>query len=78
MIPAGSNVVVEVASVTDQGMTFTVNSVELNGRNYPVSGDVASAGEMEKVRVNGSSDAKKVAGGVPGKVVLTPSSPPVG
>jgi hypothetical protein len=63
MIPAGSNVVLEVASVTDNGITFSVNSVELNGRNYPVQGDVASTAGFERVRLNGSSDAKKVAGG---------------
>jgi hypothetical protein len=62
-IPAGAAVVLEVASVTENGMSFSVNSVELNGRNYPVSGDVYSTGEMEKVRMNASSDAKKVAGG---------------
>lgn len=62
-IPAGSSVVLEVASVSDEAMTFTVHSVELNGRNYPVSGDVSSSGDMERVRINGSSDAKKVAGG---------------
>jgi hypothetical protein len=62
-IPAGSSVVLEVASVNDEAMTFTVHSVELNGRNYPVSGDVSSSGDMERVRINGSSDAKKVAGG---------------
>ena len=62
-IPAGSNVVLEVASVTEEGMTFSVHSVELNGRNYPVSGDVSSSGDLERVRINGSSDAKKVAGG---------------
>ena len=61
--PAGSAVVLEVASVTESGMSFSVNSVELNGRNYPLSGDVSSSGELEKVRLNGSSDAKKVAGG---------------
>jgi hypothetical protein len=62
-IPAGAAVVLEVASVTENGMRFSVNSVELNGRNYPVNGDVYSTGELEKVRINGSSDAKKVAGG---------------
>ena len=62
-IPAGSNVVLEVASVNENGMTFSVHSVELNGRNYPVSGDVYSTGDFEKVRLNGASDARKVAGG---------------
>lgn len=62
-IPAGSAVVLEVASVTENGMSFSVNSVELNGRNYPVSGDVYSTAQLEKVRMNGGSDAKKVAGG---------------
>jgi len=62
-IPAGSNVVLEVASVIDDGMTFSVNSVELNGRNYPLTGSVLSTGELEKVRLNPESDAKKVAAG---------------
>ena len=62
-IPAGSNVVLEVASVSENGISFTVHSVELNGRNYPVTGDVYSTGDLEKVRLNPESDAKKVAGG---------------
>ena len=62
-IPAGSNVVLEVASVTENGISFAVHSVELNGRNYPLHGDVYSAGELEKVRLNPGSDARKVAGG---------------
>jgi hypothetical protein len=62
-IPAGSSVVLEVASVTEGGISFTVNSVELNGRNYPLHGDVYSSGELEKVRLNPEADAKKVAGG---------------
>lgn len=62
-IPAGSSVVLEVASVTEDGISFTVNSVELNGRNYPIHGDVYSSGEFGKVRLNPESDAKKVAGG---------------
>jgi hypothetical protein len=68
-IPAGTAVVLEVSSVTPPGngsdgaIGLTVNSIELNGHNYPVSGDVYSAAQLEKVRLNGSSDAKKVAGG---------------
>jgi hypothetical protein len=62
-IPAGSTVVLEVASVTEDAIGFSVHSVELNGRNYPLHGDVYSAGEFEKVRLNPESDAKKVAGG---------------
>jgi hypothetical protein len=62
-IPAGSNVVLEVASVTEDAINFTVNSVELNGHNYPLHGSVYSSGEFEKVRLNPGSDAKKVAGG---------------
>ena len=62
-IPAGSSVVLEVASVSENGIAFTVHSVELNGRNYPVHGDVYSTGELERVRLNPESDAKKVAGG---------------
>lgn len=62
-IPAGAAVVLEVASVSETAISFTVNSVDLNGRNYPVHGDVYSTAAFEKVRLNGSSDAKKVAGG---------------
>jgi hypothetical protein len=56
-------VVVQVASVSDEGISFTVHSVELNGRNYPVSGEIYSAGELERVRLNPESDRKKVIGG---------------
>ena len=75
-IPAGSNVVLEVVSVTPPGngsdgaINLTVNSVELNGRNYPVRGDVSSSGELEKVRVNGESDKKKVIGGAIAGAIL--------
>ena len=62
-IPAGSSVVVQVASVSEEGISFVVHSVELNGRNYPVSGDIYSAGELERVRLNAASDRKKVIGG---------------
>jgi hypothetical protein len=75
-IPAGSNVVLEVVSVTPPGngsdgaINLTVNSVELNGRNYPVHGDVSSSAELEKVRVNGESDKKKVIGGAIAGAIL--------
>jgi hypothetical protein len=62
-IPAGSSVVVEVVSVSGDAINFSVHSVELNGRNYPVAGDIYSAGELERVRLNAESDKKKVIGG---------------
>ena len=70
-IPAGSSVVLEVASVTEPSsgsngsIGFIVHSVELNGRDYPISGDVASGGELERVRIanNPNSDRDKVLGG---------------
>ncbi len=62
-IPAGASVVVQVASVSEDGIGFSVHSVELNGRNYRVSGDVHSAADLERVRLNGASDKKKVIGG---------------
>jgi hypothetical protein len=70
-IPAGSSVVLEVASVTEPSsgsngsIAFSVNSVELNGRNYPLNGEVASGGELERVRIpnNSNSDRNKVLGG---------------
>jgi hypothetical protein len=62
-IPAGAAVVLQVASVTEDGIAFTVHSVEVNGRNYPVSGDVYATGDMERVRLNADADKKKVAAG---------------
>ena len=62
-IPAGANVVLQVASVSEAGIAFSVHSVELNGRNYPVYGDVSSEGDFERVRLNPEADKKKVIGG---------------
>lgn len=61
-IPAGTNVVLQVASVNENGIAFSVHSVELNDRNYPVTGDVYSTSDLERVRLD-NGDAKKVAGG---------------
>lgn len=63
VIPAGSSVVLQVASISDEAIGFSVHSVDLSGRNYPVVGDVHSTGELERVRTNAASDRKKVAGG---------------
>jgi hypothetical protein len=62
-------VVLQVASVTPPGdgsegaIGLIVHSVELNGRNYPISGDAASAGTLERIRLNADADKKKVIGG---------------
>jgi hypothetical protein len=61
-IPAGTNVVLQVASVNENGIAFSVHSVELNDRNYPVTGDVYSTGDLERIRLD-NGDARKVAGG---------------
>ena len=67
VVPSGSSVVLEVASVApDNGsMTFRVVSVEFNGMSYPLNGDVTPESGLERTRVSGdpNGDKKKVIGG---------------
>lgn len=72
VIPAGSSVVLEVASVTPgqngqpPQITFRVRSVMVNGTPYNVSADVASTQPMQTTAMQGTdpnAGKKKVIGG---------------
>ena len=76
MIPAGSKVVLEVASVTpgDQAqILFRVRSVYVNDSSYSVSGDVTPSTPLERVKVqnpDANADKKKVIGGAIAGAIL--------
>jgi hypothetical protein len=68
VIPAGSAVVLEVASVNqsqngDPQIAFRVKAVVINDKTYPVDGDVTTATPLEKSQVSDGSDRNKVIGG---------------
>ncbi len=70
VFPAGSTVVIEVASVVpgasadSSTITFRVRSITANGVTHEATGDVVPTGTLEKRRVDtGGSDKKKVVGG---------------
>jgi len=71
VIPAGSSVVLEVASVTpgDNGqnaqITFRVRSVVVNDKTYTVAAEVTPLSPLEKTKVAGNpnADRNKVIGG---------------
>jgi hypothetical protein len=71
VIPAGSSVVLEVASVTpgDNGqsaqITFRVRSVVVNDKTYTVAAEVTPLTPLEKTKVAGNpnADRNKVIGG---------------
>jgi hypothetical protein len=71
VIPAGSSVVLEVASVTpgDNGqnaqITFRVRSVLVNDKTYTVAAEVTPLGTLEKTKVAGNPNdgRNKVIGG---------------
>lgn len=72
VIPSGSTVVLEVASVTpgDNGdnaqITFKVRSIVVNGKDYPADATVTQSGALEKSQVDNpdpNADKKKVIGG---------------
>jgi hypothetical protein len=75
-IPAGSTVVLEVASVERADpieasqIHFHVRSIDVNGNPRPADGDVASLGSMEKVQASGGNDRTKVIGGAVAGAVL--------
>ena len=74
VVPSGSSVVLEVASVApDNGsMTLRVVSVAFNGMSYPVSGDVTSESGLERTKITGdpNGDKKKVIGGAIAGAIL--------
>ena len=70
VFPAGSPVVIEVASVVQGGtadsstITFRVKSITANDVTHSVTGEVIPTGTLEKKRVETkSADKKKVVGG---------------
>ena len=79
VIPAGSTVVLEVASVTpgdnadNAQITFRVRSVEVNGKDFPADATVTPTGALEKSKVENSdpnADKKKVIGGAIAGAIL--------
>lgn len=75
-IPAGSTVVIEVASidradpVEQSRIQFRVRSVDVNGEPRSVDGTVATLGPLEKVQVASGNDRTKVIGGAVAGAVL--------
>ncbi len=72
VIPAGSSVVLEVASVkpgmsdNDAEIYFRVRSIVVGDKTYNVSAQVTPMGQMQRVKVenpDGNADKKKVIGG---------------
>jgi hypothetical protein len=79
VIPAGTPVVLEVASVTEGStaegaqITFRVRSVVVDDKTYEAAADVASLGTLEKTKVanlDPNSDKKKVIGGAIAGAIL--------
>lgn len=76
LIPAGSKVVLEVASVTpvDQGnIQFRVRSIYVNDSSYSIAGTVSPSTPLERVKVANSdpnADKKKVIGGAIAGAIL--------
>lgn len=79
VIPAGSTVVLEVASVTpgengqDAQIAFRVRSIEVNGKDYPADATVTPNAALEKTKVENSdpnADKKKVIGGAIAGAIL--------
>lgn len=76
LIPAGSKVVLEVASVTpgDQGdIQFRVRSIFVNDSSYSLAGTVSPTTPLERVKVanpDANADKKKVIGGAIAGAIL--------
>ena len=68
-IPAGSTVVLEVASiyraepVEASQLEFRVRSIDVNGESFPVSGEVTTLGSLERLQQQTGNDRSKVVGG---------------
>jgi YMGG-like Gly-zipper len=76
-IPAGSTVVLEVASAApgssadSVNLTFRVRSIVVNDKTYTVDAGAVPMSTLDKTKVSsGSSDAKKVAGGAIAGAIL--------
>jgi hypothetical protein len=78
MIPAGSKVVLEVASVTPgqsaetTEIVFHVRALYVGDKSYAVEGRVSPPSDLEKVKIAGDpgADKKKVVGGAIAGAVL--------
>jgi YmgG-like glycine-zipper protein len=79
VIPAGSTVVLEVASVTpgdngqDAQIAFRVRSIVVNGKDYPADATVTPNAALEKTKVDNpdpNADKKKVIGGAIAGAIL--------
>ena len=76
-IPAGSKVILEVASIsaTESGeghVSFRVHALDIGDESYPTSGSAAANGQLERVQGprSASSDRKKVIGGAIAGAIL--------
>ncbi|MEP6730588.1 MAG: hypothetical protein ABJE10_08115 [bacterium] len=75
-IPAGSTVVLEVASIEradpieSSRIEFRVRSIDVNGEPQSASGDVASLGTMQGIQTSSGNDRNKVIGGAVAGAVL--------
>jgi hypothetical protein len=75
-IPAGTTVVIEVASVEradpieESRIQFRVRSLDVSGSSRAVDGTVATLGPLEKVQAASGNDRKKVIGGAVAGAVL--------
>jgi hypothetical protein len=76
LIPAGSTVVLEVASVEradpieNSRIEFRVRSIDVNGEPRSADGDIATLGAMEGTQVSSGNDRTKVIGGAVAGAVL--------
>jgi hypothetical protein len=76
VIPAGSTVVLEVASVDradpieNSHIEFRVRAIDVSGTPRSVDGDVATLGPLEKVETSGGNDKTKIIGGAVAGAVL--------
>ena len=75
-IPAGATVVLEVAGIQrsdpieSSRVDFRVRSIDVNGEAYPVNGDAAQLGQMQKVTSSSGNETQKVIGGAVAGAVL--------
>jgi hypothetical protein len=75
-IPAGSTVVLEVASVDrsdpieSSRIEFRVRSIDVNGEPHPVAGDVEVLASLDKVQSSSGNDRNKVIGSAVAGAVL--------
>ena len=79
VIPAGSTVVLEVASINGGGtadstaIVFRVKSLVVNDKMYTLAGNVSTGGQLEKSKVantDPNADKKKVIGGAIAGAIL--------